>query len=113
MRAKEAKKPKGSVYIIVRSPGPEYSQVFQAQQRNITFESYNDLQDVSYWLESYDRTTDFIGYFDIMVDIIQEGSMSCPVLAGVFVLKGFSLTTVAEDLRRRFGPRTALFKEAQ
>lgn len=74
--------------------------------RHVTFEAWEAAQHVAYFL---DPTPTPLGYHFILADTIQIGSMSNPEVVGIFVPAHLNKKLVADDLRERFGVRTALF----
>jgi len=83
--------------------------VFVAVARHVAFEVWEAAQHVSYFL---DPTPTPLGYHFIIAETIQAGSMSNPEVVGIFVPAHLDKALVADDVRRQFGVRTALFTAA-
>jgi|GEM_PF-4998728 len=106
---------KGDIYLRVDGQNHPFMKlagvkglVLQATKRSTVFGKWGDLQKVDYQLGSSPFD---VGYYDIEVGIIQEGSASAPEMVGVFVPRRINKRLVAEDLRKRFGPNTFLLTE--
>ena len=100
-------KERGNAYKFV-SDSDTGKTVLAIWRENVLFDEFAGTLKEEHWLDDweYEKT----GYYEIISDLIQEGSMSAPETFGIFVPNNSDINKVASSLQKRYKTTIAVVR---